>query len=46
MILWPNVGHVDGANGDLVMVAPPFIITEEQIGALVSLFEFSLQQMI
>ena len=46
LILWPNVGHVDGVRGDLVMVAPPFIITEEQIGALVSLFELSLQQMI
>jgi len=46
LILWPNVGHVDGANGDLVMVAHHFIIKEEQIGALVSLFEFSLQQMI
>jgi len=46
LILWPNVGHVDGVRGDLVMVAPPFIITKEQIGELLSLFEFSLQQMI
>jgi adenosylmethionine-8-amino-7-oxononanoate aminotransferase len=43
LILWPNVGHVDGINGDLVMLAPPFTITEEQIGELVSLFELSLQ---
>jgi adenosylmethionine-8-amino-7-oxononanoate aminotransferase len=44
LILWPNVGHVDGLDGDLVMVAPPFIITKEQIGELLSLFELSLQQ--
>ena len=27
LILWPNVGHVDGTNGDLVMVSPPFSIS-------------------
>jgi len=46
LILWPNVGHVDGVAGDLIMAAPPFIITREQITELVSLFELSLQQTI
>jgi len=31
LIVWPNVGHVDGTRGDLVMVAPPFIVTAEEI---------------
>ncbi|HVT59382.1 MAG TPA: aspartate aminotransferase family protein [Thermoanaerobaculia bacterium] len=31
LILWPNVGHVDGVNGDLVMVAPPFTIAGDEI---------------
>ena len=31
LVVWPNVGHADGTRGDLVMVAPPFIITEEEI---------------
>jgi adenosylmethionine-8-amino-7-oxononanoate aminotransferase len=44
LVLWPNVGHVNGTDGDLVMLAPPFIITEEQIVELVSLFESSLEQ--
>ena len=35
LIVWPNVGHVDGTRGDLVMVAPPLTITEEEIRTLV-----------
>jgi hypothetical protein len=45
LILWPNVGHVDGCNGDLVMLAPPFTITEEQIVELVSLLDLCLEKM-
>ena len=44
LILWPNVGHVNNIDGDLVLLAPPLIITEEQISELVSLFELSLEQ--
>ena len=46
LILWPNVGHVDGAIGDLVMLAPPFIITEDQVKELVALLALSLEQVI
>jgi adenosylmethionine-8-amino-7-oxononanoate aminotransferase len=35
LVLWPNVGHADGANGDLIMIAPPFIIDEREIDELV-----------
>ena len=31
LVVWPNVGHADGINGDLVMLAPPFVVTEEEI---------------
>ena len=24
LTVWPNVGHADGTNGDLAMLAPPF----------------------
>ena len=44
LILWPNVGHVDGQSGDLVMVAPPFTVSEEEISEMVSLLEISLEQ--
>jgi len=38
LVVWPNVGHADGVNGDLVVVAPPFIITEQEIDQLVTRF--------
>ncbi|MBI5208520.1 MAG: aminotransferase class III-fold pyridoxal phosphate-dependent enzyme [Elusimicrobia bacterium] len=44
LVVWPNVGHADGVNGDLVMIAPPFTITEEEIRQLVSLFENALDK--
>jgi adenosylmethionine-8-amino-7-oxononanoate aminotransferase len=31
LIVWPNVGHVDGTNGDLILVAPPFVVSEGEI---------------
>ena len=38
LIVWPNVGQADGVNGDLVVVAPPFIITEPEIDQIVTRF--------
>jgi adenosylmethionine-8-amino-7-oxononanoate aminotransferase len=35
LVVWPNVGHADGKNGDLLMLAPPFIVTEEEIDLIV-----------
>jgi adenosylmethionine-8-amino-7-oxononanoate aminotransferase len=43
LTVWPNVGHADGTNGDLVMVAPPFIIEEEEIDEIVSRFTVALE---
>ena len=35
LIVWPNVGHVDGERGDLLLLAPPFTVTEEEIDTIV-----------
>jgi adenosylmethionine-8-amino-7-oxononanoate aminotransferase len=40
------VGHVDGTNGDLVMVSPPFTISVEEISELVAKFKQTLEQML
>jgi adenosylmethionine-8-amino-7-oxononanoate aminotransferase len=42
LIVWPNVGHADGVNGDLAMLAPPFIITEPEIDEIIERFRKSL----
>ena len=44
LTVWPNVGHADGTNGDLVMVAPPFIIEEHEIDEIVSRFTTALEK--
>ncbi|MDQ2932064.1 MAG: aspartate aminotransferase family protein [Gemmatimonadota bacterium] len=38
LVVWPNTGHVDGVDGDIIMLAPPFIIESAQIDELVTLF--------
>jgi len=46
LVVWPNVGHADGTNGDLVMIAPPFIITESEIDEIVARFGVALQTVV
>lgn len=44
LVVWPNAGHLPDGTGDLAMLAPPFVITEEQIGELVALFSRAIEQ--
>ena len=46
LLIWPNVGHVDGRDGDLVIVAPPFVIEEAQIDDLASRLERALEDVV
>ncbi|WP_171228658.1 aspartate aminotransferase family protein [Ruegeria sp. HKCCA4008] len=41
LICYPMAGTRDGRNGDHILLAPPFIIDDEQIGELVSKLERS-----
>ncbi len=38
LVVWPNVGHVDGERGDIVVLAPPFIVTEAELDELMRRF--------
>lgn len=42
LVVWPNIGHADGERGDLVMIAPPYTITEDEIRGIVTRFEAAL----
>ncbi|MBV6520601.1 MAG: putative aminotransferase [Gemmatimonadaceae bacterium] len=44
LIVWPNVGHADGVNGDLVLIAPPFTIGSDEIAEIVSRFRTALDE--
>jgi adenosylmethionine-8-amino-7-oxononanoate aminotransferase len=44
LMVWPNVGQADGTNGDLAMLAPPFVITETEIAELVRRFTAALER--
>jgi adenosylmethionine-8-amino-7-oxononanoate aminotransferase len=45
LILWPNVGHADGINGDLILLAPPFIITKKEISQISKILGMVLEEM-
>ncbi len=42
LVVWPNSGQADETNGDLVLVGPPFIVTEDEISELVRMFRVAL----
>ena len=44
LVVWPNVGQADGENGDLVMIAPPFTISEAELDELVTRFSAALSK--
>lgn len=44
LVVWPNVGHVDGTSGDLAMIAPPFIVSEAELDEIVTRFALALER--
>jgi adenosylmethionine-8-amino-7-oxononanoate aminotransferase len=43
LIVWPNVGQANGVDGDLVMLAPPFVIEEGELDEIVTKFGDALE---
>ena len=35
LLLYSSTGHVDGTNGDLVMLGPPFCLSDDEAATLV-----------
>lgn len=44
LVVWPNVGHADGTNGDLVMLAPPYIVSTAEMDDIVTRFGAALER--
>ena len=42
LICYPMGGTIDGQRGDHVLLAPPFILTEDQVGELVDKLDAAL----
>ena len=38
LVVWPNVGQADGVNGDLVCLAPPFVVTDAELEEMIRRF--------
>jgi adenosylmethionine-8-amino-7-oxononanoate aminotransferase len=38
LVVWPNVGQANGKDGDLVMLAPAYVISESEIDEIVMRF--------
>jgi adenosylmethionine-8-amino-7-oxononanoate aminotransferase len=46
LICYPGGGGADGVNGDHILLAPHFIITEEQIDKLVAILDESIDEIV
>jgi adenosylmethionine-8-amino-7-oxononanoate aminotransferase len=44
LVVWSNAGQLEDETGDLVMLAPPFVITEEQIDDMVAILSQAAEQ--
>ncbi|MEZ5331073.1 MAG: aminotransferase class III-fold pyridoxal phosphate-dependent enzyme [Thermoanaerobaculia bacterium] len=43
LIVWPNVGHVDGERGDLILLAPPLTASLDELAEIGRLLRRSLE---
>jgi adenosylmethionine-8-amino-7-oxononanoate aminotransferase len=43
VIFYPGAGSVDGVQGDHILVAPPFVITEEEIDEVVKVIKGAIE---
>jgi adenosylmethionine-8-amino-7-oxononanoate aminotransferase len=46
LICYPMAGTIDGVQGDHILLAPPFIISEAQIDELVSKLAMSINEVL
>jgi hypothetical protein len=42
LVLYPGTGFIDGVNGDMVMVGPPFIVEEKEIDEIILILKTTI----
>ncbi len=45
LVVWPGVGHADGENGDLVMIAPPLTVSDGEIAEIARLLAAAFEDL-
>lgn len=45
LIVWPNVGHVDGERGDLITLAPPLTVSLDELAEIGRLLAVCLEEL-
>jgi adenosylmethionine-8-amino-7-oxononanoate aminotransferase len=35
VLVYSGTGHADGVDGDTILLGPPFVVTDEQVGRIV-----------
>ena len=45
LLIWPSTGCADGVDGDLLNIAPPFVVTEAEMDVIVSLLAHTLEEL-
>jgi adenosylmethionine-8-amino-7-oxononanoate aminotransferase len=46
VLMYPSTGGADGRNGDVIMLGPPFVITEDQIHEVVEILTGALNDVV
>jgi adenosylmethionine-8-amino-7-oxononanoate aminotransferase len=46
LLLYPSTGCADGVGGDLVMMGPPFVISEAELEETVELLEGAVEEVL
>jgi hypothetical protein len=45
LVVYPSTGCADGTNGDVVMLAPPFVTTDTQVDEMVTILDGALTKL-
>jgi adenosylmethionine-8-amino-7-oxononanoate aminotransferase len=42
LVTYPSSGCADGTNGDVILLAPPFVVSEDELGEMVAILDGAL----